>query len=141
MLFTALLSTIIRSGSLCVINSAGHQQMIGDGSPPEATVRLISKASEYTLAFNPALSIGEAYMNGRLVIEQGSLYDFLDVVARNSNITGRHPWLTFVQHLSNRLRQSNPVSRARRNVAHHYDLSIMVLIVGTALITIFWPLE
>ena len=123
MLFTAILRAVVRNGSLCVIDAAGRRQMIGDGSPPEATLRLTSKASEYTLALNPALSVGEAYMDGRLVIEQGSLYSFLDVIARNYGITGRHPWLAFLQYLSNGLRQSNPVSRARRNVGHHYDLS------------------
>ena len=62
MLFIAILRSIVRNGSLCVIDSAGRRQMIGDSSPPEATLRLTSKASEYTLALNPALSLGEAYM-------------------------------------------------------------------------------
>jgi hypothetical protein len=36
---------------------------------------------------HPALSVGEAYMDGRLVIEEGSIYDFLDVLARNAVVT------------------------------------------------------
>ena len=122
MLFTAILRSIVRNGSLCVIDSAGRRQTIGDGSPPEATLRLTSKASEYTLALNPALSLGEAYMDGRLVIEEGSLYGFLDVVARNYDATC-NPWLAFLERLGKGLKQSNPPARARRNVAHHYDLS------------------
>ena len=123
MLFTAILRSIVRNGSLCVIDSAGRRQTIGDGSPPEATLRLTSKASEYTLALNPALSLGEAYMDGRLVIEEGSLYGFLDVVARNYGAPWRNPWLTFLERLDKGLKQSNPAARARRDVAHHYDLS------------------
>ena len=123
MVFTAILRSIVRNGSLCVIDSAGRRQTIGDGSPPEATLRLTSKASEYTLALNPALSLGEAYMDGRLVIEEGSLYDFLDVVARNYGNIGRCRWLAFLEWLGKGLKQTNPIGRARRNVAHHYDLS------------------
>jgi len=123
MLFIAILRSIVRNGSLCVIDSAGRRQMIGDSSPPEATLRLTSKASEYTLALNPALSLGEAYMDGRLVIEEGSLYGFLDVVARNYSATWRNPWLSFLERLGKGLKQSNPAARAWRNVAHHYDLS------------------
>ena len=121
MLVTAILKSIVRDGSLCVIDATGRRHTIGDGSPPEATLRLTSKSAEYTLAFNPALSVGEAYMDGRLVIEEGSLYDFLDVLARNS--VWRSPWMAFFERLGKGLKQSNPVGRAQRNVAHHYDLS------------------
>lgn len=121
MLFTAILKSIVRNGSLRVIDAAGNRHTVGDSSPPEATLRLTSKTTEYRLAINPALAVGEAYMDGRLVIEEGSLYGFLDVLARN--VTGRNAWLALLDRLGKRLKQSNPVGRARRNVAHHYDLS------------------
>lgn len=123
MAFSALLKAIVRDGSLCLIDSTGRRQTIGDGSPPKVTLRLTSKASEYTLALNPALSVGEAYMDGRLVIEEGSLYDFLDIVARNYDSAQGGAWLALLERLGKGLKQANPVSRARRNVAHHYDLS------------------
>lgn len=120
MLFTAILRSIVRNGSLCVIDSVGRRQTIGDGSLPEATLRPTSKASEYTLALNPALSLGEADIDGRLVIEEGSLYGFLDVVARNDGAPWHNPWLTFLERLGKGLKQSNPARPARRNVAHAY---------------------
>ncbi len=123
MVFTAILKSIVRDGSLVVIDSAGRRHSIGDGSPPAATLHLTSKASEYTLALNPALSVGEAYMDGRLVIKDGSLYDFLDVVARNYGISGTNPWIALLERLGRGLKQANPIGRARQNVAHHYDLS------------------
>ena len=123
MAFVAMLRSIVRDGSLCVIDAAGQAHSIGDGSAPKATLRLKSKMSEYTLVLNPALSVGEAYMDGRLVIEDGSLYDFLDVVARNFGPAGQNPWLVFLKRLRRGLKQSNPMGRAQRNVAHHYDLS------------------
>lgn len=118
-----MLGTIVSDGSLCVIDAAGRSHMIGDGTVPEVTLRLTSKASNYSLAFNPALAVGEAYMDGRLVIERGSLHDFLDLVARNYGSIRDNPWLALLTRLRKGLRQSNPVGRARRNVAHHYDLS------------------
>lgn len=123
MTFIAMLGTIVSDGSLCVIDAAGRSHMIGDGTVPEVTLRLTSKASNYSLAFNPALAFGEAYMDGRLVIERGSLHNFLDLVARNYGSIRDNPWLALLTRLRKGLRQSNPVGRARRNVAHHYDLS------------------
>ena len=123
MLVIAILKSIVRSGSLRVIDAAGRIHDIGDGSPPEATIRLTSRTSEYTLAVNPGLSMGEAYMDGRLVIEAGTLYGFLDVLARNYGNHGRTTWPGLLARIGRGLRQSNPVNRARKNVAHHYDLS------------------
>ena len=65
-------------------------------------------------------------MDGRLQLEGGSIFDLLSLFL--SNIEGRelHPvlkWPARVRRLFKDLQQFNPASRARRNVAHHYDLS------------------
>jgi cyclopropane-fatty-acyl-phospholipid synthase len=75
------------------------------------------------LALNPELSIGEAYMNGLLTMEDGSIYDVLEIAARNFRNFERMPWFSLLSTVMGRLKQYNPVGRARRNVAHHYDLS------------------
>ena len=65
-------------------------------------------------------------MDGTLTIEQGSLYDALDVWAANIGRVGAHPLSRTVATLERLLRcvhQYNPVHRAQANVAHHYDLS------------------
>jgi cyclopropane-fatty-acyl-phospholipid synthase len=73
---------------------------------------------------NPELRLGEAYMDGTFVLEQGSIGDALAILLRQERIAppiwalpGR-----LVRYLFRRLQQFNPRSRARRNVAHHYDL-------------------
>src|SRR5258708_27343203 len=64
-------------------------------------------------------------MDGTLVVEQGSIADVLAVVLAQC-VHGKPPiwalpqWL--VRYLHRRLKQFNPPRRARRNVAHHYDL-------------------
>jgi cyclopropane-fatty-acyl-phospholipid synthase len=122
-MFVAILRSIIRSGSLCLIDSAGRSHLIGDGTRPCAIVRLKSKRLEYALALNPALSVGEAYMNGTLVIEEGSLYDILRLLVLNFNDAGGHPWLSLIERSGSYLKQHNPIGKAKQNVAHHYDLS------------------
>jgi cyclopropane-fatty-acyl-phospholipid synthase len=123
MLFTAILSSIVREGSLRLIDAQGRAKLIGDGSSPRVTVRLADRRLDWTLALNPGLSVGEAYMEGRLVVEQGTLYDFLELVARNFNSAGKPRWMAAFERLGTQLAQHNPVGKAQKNVAHHYDLS------------------
>jgi cyclopropane-fatty-acyl-phospholipid synthase len=123
MLFTAILSSVVREGSLRLIDAAGRRRVIGDHSPPRATVRLASPRLDWTLALNPGLAVGEAYMDGTLVVEEGSIYDFLEVVARNFNNAGKPGWMAAIERLGTRLKQHNPIGKAQRNIAHHYDLS------------------
>jgi len=122
-LFAAVLKSIIRSGDLRLIDGAGRTHEFGDGKPPRCTIRVAGRRLDYTLAFNPALSVGEAYMEGLLTVEEGTLYDFLEIAARNYDHLQRSAWFVLVNTVARRLKQYNPVGRARRNVAHHYDLS------------------
>lgn len=123
MLFPAVLKSIVRTGSLRLIDGAGRTHEYGDGSPPHATVRLGARRLDYTLALNPELSIGEAYMDGLLTIEEGTLYDLLEIAARNYSNLERMAWFSLLSYATRRLKQHNPIGRARHNVAHHYDLS------------------
>jgi cyclopropane-fatty-acyl-phospholipid synthase len=123
MLFPVILKSIIRTGSLRLIDGAGRAHVYGDGSPPHCTVRLRARHLDYTLALNPELSIGEAYMNGLLTVENGTLYDVLEIAARNFRNFEKIPWFSLLSRMMRRLKQYNPIDRARRNVAHHYDLS------------------
>ncbi|MBM7045460.1 SAM-dependent methyltransferase, partial [Rhizobium lusitanum] len=93
----------------------------GDGTPPRCTIRLGARHLDYTLALNPELSVGEAYMDGLLTIEEGSLFDVLEIVARNYGNFKQAAWFSLLSRIMGRLKQYNPIDRARRNVAHHYD--------------------
>ncbi len=122
-MFTAMLRSFVRKGSLCVIDPSGCRHTVGDGSPPEATLRVTSWSSDYRLALNPPLMLGKAYMDGALIVEAGSLYAFLDVLASNYGTSGRSRWVELLGWLRAGLKQTNPIARSRKNVAHHYDLS------------------
>lgn len=62
-------------------------------------------------------------MNGLLTVEEGTLYDVLEIAARNFRNFEKMPWSSVLSRMMRRLKQYNPIDRARRNVAHHYDLS------------------
>jgi len=98
-----------------------------EGAPgPAACVRLRDPALHWKLLLRPQLFVPEAYVDGSLTIEEGSLYDFIDVLMSNDTGLATLPGLRIggaADRAMRRLHQYNPVRRARRNVAHHYDLS------------------
>ncbi len=125
MLFGEMARRIVQRGRLSIIDAHGRRHEAGrDG--PEVTIRLHDRALHRRLALNPFLSLGEAYMAGTLTIEQGSLYEFMDICAANSLQLYHSPLgraLTLGQTVLRHLHQYNPAPRAQANVAHHYDLS------------------
>ena len=116
---------VVRKGSLVVRDSAGTTHKFGDGSPPHVAVHIQDWRLEKELTLNPQLALGEAYMSGRFQIDNGSIYDFLELMLGNAM---RHPfprWMSHVERMrraTKRLQQYNPVARSRANVAHHYDI-------------------
>jgi cyclopropane-fatty-acyl-phospholipid synthase len=118
-----ILNSVIRTGILRVTDAAGRRHSVGDGTIPRAAIRLTSKRLECSLLLNPGLSVGEAFMDGAPLIEDGTLYDFLDAVARNFDNVGRLPWPAFIGRIGQGLKQHNPIGKAQRNVVLHYDLS------------------
>ena len=126
MLFARFLDRLIRDGSLTLIDANGGVHTFGDGTEPKVTIRVHDRAVNWKLAINPALYTGEAYMDGALTIEEGSLYEFLDLATRSFWEPGNGIMVVAMEMLRNMARliqQFNPVERARTNVAHHYDLS------------------
>lgn len=123
MLLATILRSFVRYGSLDLTEANGRRQRFGDGAPPHVAIRVSSIWTEAAMALHPALAIGEAYMDGRLIIEEGSLYDFLDLLARNLETGPGNPWRRLIARIGQMRKQANRIGRAERNVAHHYDLS------------------
>ena len=103
-MFIPMLRSIVREQALRVVDHKGCSHLVGDGTAV-ATIRLRAKWLEYRLALNPALALGEAYMEGLLVVEDGKLYEFLEVLARNYGKLGTNPWLSLAERLGRRLRR------------------------------------
>jgi len=121
-----VLKQIIKSGTLRVTDSEGCRHSYGDGQGQSLAFRLTDKLSEVRLAAYPEFYLGENYMNGTLVMEEGTIADLLALIISNLEATP-YPavvkWPYEVRRLFKRLQQNNPVGKAKKNVAHHYDLS------------------
>ena len=122
-LLRAAFGKLIRIGNLRVTTARGSSFILGDGTGSPAAIRFTTPAAERAVLVDPELRFGEAYMDGGILVEQGSIADVLAIVLgqrRDLPAWARLRWL--VRYLHRRFKQFNPRPRARRNVAHHYDL-------------------
>ena len=129
MLLSYLLRHLVRRGTLRVVDARGAIHSFSGDAGPSITMRLHDAALGRRLFFNPRLALGEAFLDGTVSIEDAGLYDFLAFIASNAALAPKNaltPLYNGFNGFGNALRafqQYNPLSRARRNVAHHYDLS------------------
>jgi cyclopropane-fatty-acyl-phospholipid synthase len=115
---------MIRAGQLTVIDARERLHRFGDRhTGPSVTVRLHDRKLPLRLILNPSLSFGEAFMDGTLTLEQGSLRDLLHLVTQGLNAFDSHPIQRLRAILGRSFRTRNHRRRALANVAHHYDLS------------------
>jgi len=125
--FAAFFRLIIRSGNLVVIDADGQRHVFGDGHGKPMTMRLTDPRLHQRLAFKPSLAIGEGFMEGTLRTEQDtSLLELLLLLMTNESAASSKGVLNMISALNRiigRWSVRNPIRRARRNVAHHYDLS------------------
>jgi len=125
MLLSHLLKRTIRIGTLNVISADGVKHSFSGAPGPKVTIRLHTRALQRKLYINPDLALGEAYMDGTLTIEQGSLSDLFEIMATNMQSALSDPLYALRERLWWLLRgwqQYNPIGLSRKNVAHHYDL-------------------
>ena len=126
MMLSSFLRAIMHDGTLVVIDHDGARHEFGTGQEPRIVVRFTDKTVARNILKSPELGTAEAYMDGKLIIEEGDLYGFLSLASSNMY---RHQdyWLLRLQKRiagwTRRLAQFNPAPRAKKNVAHHYDLS------------------
>jgi cyclopropane-fatty-acyl-phospholipid synthase len=121
-----MLARLVERGDLEVVDPGGTVHRFGDGSGTGVRIRITSQAAAARIVLNPDLHLGECYMNGELVVERGSVYDLLSLILGNLHHRPAPATVNLVsgmRRLTRRLHQYNPIPRARRNVAHHYDLS------------------
>ena len=126
MLFARLLQHVVRTGALTVVDANSVTHRFGDGNGRPIAIKLHDRKLHYKLFLHPELHLGEAYMEGTLTFEEGSLRDLLVLFGHNLANYRQHGFHRAASRLRTMLRhlwQHNPIGRARENVAHHYDLS------------------
>ena len=127
MQLASFLNKLIKDDGFILIDANSIKYIIGNPKKEKPIIlRLLDKKLHYKLLFYPDLSFGEAYADGTLKIENGSLTDFLEITSKN---IGRKK-INISAQLLNSLRGTyryltnfNFVKKSKTNVTHHYDIS------------------
>src|SRR5262245_4489475 len=124
-MLASLLNNVFKTGALTIIWPDGRSATYGNG-PVKAALRLHGRSTPWRIALRPDLAFGEAYMNGRVTVEEGTIADVFELALSNvppgselKLTKARQRLRTWARPIS----QFNPIKRSRKNVAHHYDLS------------------
>jgi cyclopropane-fatty-acyl-phospholipid synthase len=114
----------VKHGMLEMTTAGGQRMTFGDGGEPRVSIRFTDASAQMALCLHPELKLGELFTDGRLVIEQGTIYDLLEVLLRDTH--GELDELPFHRLRKIRAwmkrRSENDATKSKRNVAHHYDL-------------------
>src|SRR5438309_10993565 len=117
------LGQFIRRGTMTFTAASGARFTCGDGTGRPVEVRFLSERTQRRILLNPELALGEAYMDGTFVVENGSIADALEILLGQPEMLPRWAKLQWwLRYFSRHARQFNPRTRAKNNVAHHYDL-------------------
>lgn len=120
-----LVGKLIRKGRLTVAFPDGSERGFGPGGGPSLKVRLADRKVAFDIARNPRVGVGEAFMDGRLTVEDGDILDLLRLVVGanrwEDKDSGRKALNKGKKRLLNLFRR-NDAKSSRRNVAHHYDV-------------------
>jgi len=121
------LNKLIKEDGFVLVDANSNNYVIG--TPKKETpvkLKILDKKLHYKLFLYPDLFFGEAYTDGSIVIENGTLNEFLDITFKN---VGRNETNIFSSTL-NKFRGTyrfltnfNFISKSKSNVAHHYDIS------------------
>ena len=127
MQLVSFLNNLFKKDGFVLIDANSKKYIIGtpDKTKP-LTLKLLDKNLHFKLLIDPDLYFGEAYTDGSLAIENGSLTDFLELAFKN---IGRNETNNY-GYILNKMRGTyryftnfNFAKRSKKNVAHHYDIS------------------
>lgn len=120
-----LFDRVVRRGNLCYIDGRGTTRRFGNGEGDEIVFRIADFWTDLRISVDPSLAIGEAYMDGRLTLERGTIYDFVALLLENTGLAAPTVWigcLEAVRRLLRRFQQFNSLSLSSRNARYHYDI-------------------
>ena len=124
MLFS-ILKNIPFKGTIEIVDCNQKKHIFGSNEP-FSKIRLKNKSIQRKLFRNPSLYLGEGYMNGDIIIEEGTLDDFINIVTSvYDDYLRRNPIFNFYEKFSGFLKplqQLNKIVTSKKNVAHHYDI-------------------
>jgi len=127
MLLARLFSKIFKKkGGIVLIDSEGQKYICGNPDLEKPiTLKLLKKDLNWKIVINPHLNFPDAYMRGEILIENSSLYDFLNLLFENLgrkeiNIYGYI--IRKILHTWRFLTNYNLPGKSKKNVKYHYDI-------------------
>ena len=129
-LFDRLISRLIERGTLTVTYASGEAKTYGKPAEgyPDVAVRFTDDKVGRDIVLDPRLGAGEAYMDGRIVMERGGVMELVELVQANNRWEKRGKLMVpslrrkIAGHVSFLARSFNKPGSSKRNVAHHYDI-------------------
>lgn len=125
-LLDGMLRGFIKTGALEITHPDGRVSRYEGGPGPAIGLRFHDEGIARGILTAPDMTLGEGFMEGRITIEGDDLDGLHALLAMNVAQSGDLWWRRAIQTsrlARRRLDQWNPASKARANVAHHYDLS------------------
>jgi cyclopropane-fatty-acyl-phospholipid synthase len=125
-LLNSMLARIIKVGTLEIEDASGILHTHAGSSTPYVRVKLHDPELYKSLYLKPEMAAGEAFMDGKLTIEKGTLKDFITLFGLNQGMPLSPPTGVIISFLANKIKstfQENNPRRSRENVQHHYDIS------------------
>ena len=123
----SFLNKLIKEDGFILIDANSKEHVIGNPIKEKPIIlKLLDKKLHYKLLLYPDLYLGEAYTDGTIKIENGTLTDFLEITMKN---IGRQEINIFGQIIKKirgtyrYLTNFNFAKNSKKNVAHHYDIS------------------
>ena len=126
MLAAWVIGKVITTGHLTIVGADGRAHDLKASDSPRVTIRLHDKSLHWKIGLYPSLHIGEAFTDGTLTFEQGTLRELLEMLLIGQaalEATRLSRFQDKAKHLFYRRKTINRFTRARTNVKHHYDLS------------------
>ena len=127
MYLARFLNQLFKYGGFILVTYDKKEYIIGNPSK-ENPLKLVlfEKSLNYKLLFFPDLYLGEAYTDGTLKIENGSISDFLELALKNMGRKKTNKFSQLINKFRGKYRfltNFNFRNKSRLNVAHHYDIS------------------
>jgi cyclopropane-fatty-acyl-phospholipid synthase len=131
-LLDKMLRKLIKKGELIVVNHDGKEYRYGvpDSAHQPIRVRLTDRKAAWHIAKDPRVGAGEAYMDGRLIVEEPRDVRDLALLIRynapfedSGALKPKGPITRSANFITGKLDQINWRSRSRRNAEHTYNLT------------------
>ena len=126
-IFFLILKKFILYGKLDIeIGNDPVKSIVGQLDGPNIHIQILNLKHLFLIVRSPELSFGELYMNKELKIKKGNLEDLMKFLMLNYNSwqsTNFGKIRKYLNDLKNFFSTFNPIKKAKRNAAHHYDLN------------------